>query len=158
MGLDPRAAIARLLDDHKPRSLLLLSPDRDGSWRSWCERQGAAVTAIQRNPLDALEALGRYDLALIIGFMEQLDKAEGMQLIGRLRNVHTEHLFVLVGPDARWRATDWYALALRRLDRFEDGDHLLSLYGYDLESYNRVRSWNNPKYWAHPENWGRYWW
>jgi hypothetical protein len=159
MGDDPRSAIAKLLDDLRPRTLLLLSPDPHGEWRRWCEQHcAAAITALADEPLRALETLGHYDIALVIGLMEQLDKTTGTQLIGRLRNVHTEHLFALVGADSRWPATEWFSLALQRADQFQIGGHLLTLYGYDLANYNRVRSWNNPKYWANPENWGKYWW
>jgi Family of unknown function (DUF6231) len=159
MAGDPRSAIARLLDELQPRTLLLLSPDPHGEWRRWCEQHcAAAITALSDAPLARLERLGRYDMALVIGLMERLDKTEGVQLIGRLRNVHTEHLFVLIGADARWPVTEWYALALQCADRFQVGAERLTLYGYDLASYNRTRSWNNPRYWANPENWGKYWW
>jgi hypothetical protein len=159
MGDDPRSAIAKLLDELQARSVLLLSPDPHQEWRRWCEQHSsAAIETIADEPLARLEPLGRYDLALVIGFIERLEKAVGTQLIGRLRNVHTEHLFVLAGDDPRWPATEWYALALQRADQFQIGEQHLTLYGYDLASYNRVRSWNNPKYWANPENWGKYWW
>lgn len=160
MGDDPRSAIARVLDDLQPRTLLLLSPDPHREWQHWCQRHCAAdITELSAaDPLHALEAMGRYDIALIVGLMERLDKAVGMQLIGRLRNVHTEHIFVLIGDDGRWSATDWFSLALQRADQFQVGAHRLTLYAYDLAGYNRVRSWNNPKYWANPELWGKYWW
>ena len=159
MSHDPRSAIAQLLDELRPRSVLLLSPDPEGEWRRWCEQHsGVAPTALTAEPLIKLQSLGRFDLALVIGLLEGVDRREGEQIIGRLRNYHTDHLFVLVGDDPRWAANDWFGLALQRADQFDVAGQHLTLYGYDLASYNRTRSWNNPKYWANPENWGKYWW
>jgi len=156
---DPRSAIANLLDAMKPRRLLLLSPDPHGEWRRWCAGHGAAdIVALAEDPLSALETLGRFDMALVLGLLERMEKTKGVELIGRLRNLHTEHLFVLIGDDARWRATDWYGLAMQRVDRFQIDNQTFVLYGYDLADYNRVRSWNNPRYWANPENWNKYRW
>lgn len=156
---DPRPVIAGLLDEHQPQSLLLISPDPHAQWRQWCQLHCAgAVTSITESPLDTLETLGRADVALVVGFIELLDKACGEQVIGRLRNVHTEHLYVLMGDDPRWPVNDWFGLAMQRIERFEIDGTQLTLYGYDLATYNRVRSWNNPKYWANPDNWNRYWW
>lgn len=158
MSRDPRHVIADLLDTHKPRSLALLSADPHGQWQQWCAPHCGEVISIRKDPLAALQSLGRVDVALIVGMIEQLDKASGEQVVGRLRNFHTEHLYVLIGADARWRETDWFGLALQRIERFDIDGAALTLYGYDLATYNRVRSWNNPKYWANPENWNRYWW
>lgn len=156
---DPRHVIAGLLDEHQPQSLLLISPDPHAEWRQWCQPHcHGEIVPITEQPLAALESVGRADVALVIGFIEPLDKESGEQLIGRLRNVHTQHIYVLVGEDPRWPVNDWFGLAMQRIERFEiDGSHL-TLYGYDLATYNRVRSWNNPKYWANPDNWNRYWW
>lgn len=159
MSRDPRHVIAGLLDTHQPRSLLLLSPDPHGEWRQWCQLHcSGELIAITSAPLTALEQLGRVDMVLIIGLIETLDKDDGELVIGRLRNVHTEHIYVLIGDDPRWRDTDWYGLAMQRVERFAIDNSTLSLYGYDLATYNRVRSWNNPRYWANPDNWNRYWW
>lgn len=160
MNDDPRSAIARLLDHLQPRSLLLLCPEPGDEWRQWCARHcGAAITLLEGDaPLPALERLGHFDAALVLGLIERLDKAGGEQLLGRLRNVHTEHLYALTGDDPRWPFTEWLAYALQRADSFDTEDERLTLYAYDLASYNHVRSWNNPRYWANPENWGKYWW
>lgn len=162
MSDDPLSAIARLLADLQPHSLLLLCPAGNAAteWRDWCTRHGAATVTLLTDdqPLAALEALGRFDAALVTGLVERLDKASGEQLLGRLRNVHTTHLFVLAAEDERWPFADWLALALQRADRFDTPAGPLTLYAYDLASYNRVRSWNNPQYWANPENWRKYWW
>jgi len=156
---DPRCAIARLLDDFKPGRVLLLSPDSFGEWRRWCEQHcSAEIVALTDASPPALEGLGRFDLVLVIGCMERMEKSEGVELIGRLRNLHTEHLFVLIGQDPRWKPTDWFSLALQRVDQFHIDGQSFELYGYDLAAYNRTRSWNNPRYWAHPENWNKYRW
>lgn len=159
MENDPRAAIAKLLDVQQPNSLLLLSPDPHDEWLRWCRQHcGAAVTAVKSDALAALEPLGRFDMALVIGLLEQLDKNSGMQVLGRLRNVHTQHLYALIDAEAHWSDTDCFSLALQRADRFAIEGHQLTLYAYDLANYNRVRSWNNAKYWANPQNFGKYWW
>ncbi|MET0377904.1 MAG: DUF6231 family protein [Spongiibacteraceae bacterium] len=158
MSRDPRHVIADLLETHQPQSLLLLSPDPHAEWKQWCQPHAGETIAITAEPLAALEPLGRVDMALVIGMIETLDKGSGEQVIGRLRNVHTEHIYVLIGDDPRWHDTDWFGLAMQRVERFAIDGCALTLYGYDLATYNRVRSWNNPRYWANPDNWNRYWW
>jgi hypothetical protein len=159
MNDDPRSAIARLLDELQPRSLLLVSPDPQEEWLRWCSQHAGVIpTEVRAEPLAQLENLGRFDVALVIGMLERLERHEGEQVIGRLRNYHTEHLFVLMEDDPRWPMNDLFGLALQRTAEFDMQGHHLTLYSYDLSSYNHVRSWNNPQYWANPENWSKYWW
>lgn len=154
---DPRSAIAAILDALQPSTLLLVGNALD-PWQAWCASHcDAAITCAEPDET-TLEPLGHFDCALVIGATDQLEKRTAEELLGRLRNVHTAHLYVLATDDPRWPLTSWLALALQRLDRFDDAEPPVTLYAYDLSSYNRTRSWNNPRYWANPENWNRYRW
>lgn len=169
----PQLDIERLLRERQPASLLLLSPDnsrpdnnhsdndRDNRWRVLCQSycQQLLTPAYAAVEGGGLDGIGHVDLALVVGLIERLDKPDAIALLGRLRNLHTDLLYVLVGDDPRWTLADWLALGLQRAGEFTDSDgSRLTLYRYDLGNYNRTRSWNNPKHWANPENWGRFRW
>lgn len=159
MSDDPRSAIARILDEQQPEQLLLVGETTLAEWATWCRAHCTAeITTLPAAGLRLLEQMGRFDCALVIGAIETLDHQQGSELLGRLRNVHTDHLYVLAKDDPRWPLTDWLALALQRADTFKSGGQPITLYAYDMATYNRVRSWNNPRYWANPENWNRFRW
>lgn len=154
---DPRSAVAAILDALQPDTLLLVGSALE-PWRDWCAAHCDAVITCRPATSAALTALDRFDCALVIGATNQLDKGAAEQLLGRLRNVHTTHLYVLAEDDPRWPLTAWLALALQRLERFPAASPPVTLYAYDLATYNRTRDWNNPRFWANPENWNRYRW
>ena len=160
MSADREAVLAAALEALAPASVLALGPPPvPGVAGCRARHPGVAVTHIDApDPLPALEPLGRFDVALVAGLLEQLDHATGEQLLGRLRNLHTEHLLVLLGPEAPWRRNQLIGLGLRPTTRLRDASGEAALYAYSLASYNPVRSWNNPRFWANPENWGKYRW
>ncbi len=150
--------IERLLRERQPSTLLLLS--RDPRWPALCQPLCQQLISRDDLPLNdmALNDIGHVDMALVIDLTEALDKRDAIELLGRLRTLHTDLLYVLTAADPRWSLTDWLALALQRAGEFDDDGRLLTLYRYDLGSYNRKRSWNNSQYWANPDNWGKYRW
>ncbi|MFZ5757019.1 MAG: DUF6231 family protein [Pseudomonadota bacterium] len=103
----------------------------------------------------------RYDCALVADLLEHLPKAQGIAVLGRLRNLHAARLLVFIDRDnaaASWSLDDFISLGFRHDNDLSDGTRTLSLYSYDLATYNHEREWNNPRFWANPELWGKYFW
>lgn len=145
--------IERLLRQRQPDSLLLLSRER--RWQSLCQPLCEKLIARDEPGLGDVQ---RVDAAVVVDLVERVDKRTATELLGQLRTLHTDLIFVLTADDPRWSLTDWLALALQCSGSFDDGGRTLTLYRYDLGNYNRTRNWNNPQYWANPENWGKYRW
>lgn len=97
------------------------------------------------------------DLALVTETLERLPRETGALLLGQLRNYGTREIAVLVHASAPWTFTDFLGLGFRRQARLPS-DPDLTLYSYNLDSYNHTRTWNNPEHWANPHLWGKAWW
>ncbi|KAA1174400.1 hypothetical protein FWJ25_09205 [Marinobacter salinexigens] len=97
-------------------------------------------------------------LALLSSPIDQLPPEQSSQLIGTLRNLGTRHIAVALGQDARLCFRDLIALGFRRHAVIETDNGALTLYTYNLDTYNHKRAWNNAKHWANPEMWGKAWW
>lgn len=97
------------------------------------------------------------DLALVTETLERLPRETGALLLGQLRNYGTREIAVLVHASAPWTFTDFLGLGFRRQARLPS-DPDLTLYSYNLDSYNHTRTWNNPEHWANPHMWGKAWW
>lgn len=152
--MNAEETVVDLLRDRQPSTLLLLC--NEPLWPTLCQPLCPQLISTD-DP--TLNDVGHVDMALVIGLVEQLDKRAAVELLGRLRTLHTDLLYVLAADDPRWSLNDWLALALQRVAGFDsdDGRHL-TLYRYDLGCYNRQRSWNNAQYWANPDNWGKFRW
>ncbi len=106
-----------------------------------------------RLPLDSVP-----DLAIITDTLEHLPYEEGALLLGQLRNYGTHQIAVLVPQTTDWGFTDFIALGFQRHADIESENGALTLYTYNLDTYNHKRAWNNPDNWANPEMWGKAWW
>lgn len=106
-----------------------------------------------RLPLDSVP-----DLAIITETLEHLPYEEGALLLGQLRNYGTHQIAVLVPQTPDWGFTDFIALGFQRHADLESENGALTLYSYNLDTYNHKRAWNNPDNWANPEMWGKAWW
>ncbi|NER61145.1 hypothetical protein G3435_16505, partial [Pseudomonas sp. MAFF212428] len=101
----------------------------------------------------------RFDLAVLVDCLEHLDKRDGLQLLGGIRNLNASRVAVLADLAASgWSDTDFYSLALQASERFEREQQVLTLFTYDLRDYKQVPDWLNAKFWANPQNFGKYWW
>ncbi len=161
----PQARLAGILDSHQPESILSVSQNPVPLLEHWCEDHNCTLTQIvDTDPLPRLKGLGRFGIAVVADQLEYMNHQQGEELIGRLRNLHTESLVVLyqgqLAPQRlRWQRNEFLGMGLRHDSRFtsEEGREM-NLYTYELATYNFVRTWNNPRFWANPENWGKYWW
>lgn len=160
----PQHHLGAILEHRQPGSVLVVSLNPVPVVEEWCRHHDAALTVItEPDPLPLLQDMGRVDLAIVADQLEYMDRQAGEVLLGRLRNLHTEAMIVLyqatLAPQRlRWALDDFYGMGLRRERVFTSAQREMSLFTYELASYNFVRQWNNPRFWANPENWGRYWW
>ncbi|MBW7472079.1 DUF6231 family protein [Marinobacter sp. M216] len=156
----PREILARIIDSTQPETLLCCGSIAHEVAAIWQQHKGnARVRSLDTTdpnaalPLDTVQ-----DLALISDTLEHLPHDEGALLLGQLRNYGTHQIAVLVGDTPDWAFTDFIGLGFRRHAEVQ-GDHgILTLYTYNLDTYNHKRAWNNPDNWANPEMWGKAWW
>ncbi|MFK8019888.1 MAG: DUF6231 family protein [Pseudomonadales bacterium] len=167
----PLAALASIIEALNARSVLVCSRSELTGLEQVCTQFSAELTTVVgSNPVDALPNC-RFDLVVIADCLEQLSVTEGQQLLGRIRNIHSNHIAVLISPNessindstsndsTTWNAAEFYAFGMKKLAVFERIESTnLILYTYAIESYNHKREWNTARFWANPENFGRYWW
>ena len=91
--------------------------------------------------------------------LEHLEKRDGLQLLGGIRNLNASRIAVLADKKASdWGDRDFYSLALQATERFQRDEQVLDLFTYDVRDYKQVPDWLNAKFWANPQNFGKYWW
>ncbi len=158
----PLQSIARLLDELQPSTLLLCAHSDVPGLKQYTSQAPCATTRLRIDAdLHELAGLGRFDLAMVADQLEHLPKTAGMELLGRIRNVHSNHFCVLYAPAggrSHWTAVDFFSLGMTLSSTFRNDGRELQLYTYAIEKYNRRREWNNNRFWANPENFGKYWW
>lgn len=160
----PQQHLVALLDSHQPSSLLVISMNPAPAIENWCNEHDCTFTAIaELDPFSALADTVRFDLVIIADQLEYMTHEQGEALLGLVRNLHSDAMLVLyqstLAPQKlRWKLSDFFGMGLRRDAVFRDGAREMTLFSYELASYNFVRSWNNSRFWANPENWGKYWW
>ena len=145
----PQQALAALLAQHAPQSLLLVGASELPAIEAFLAAHPQCTYA--QAPAGALPAdlaAQRFDLALFIDCLEHLDKREGQQLLAGVRNLNA----------CDWHTTDLFALALQASEHFQREQQTLTLFTYDLREYKQVPDWLNAKFWANPERFGKYWW
>jgi hypothetical protein len=155
----PLQHLLHQLEQAQPRKVLVAADHLPGSIQNWAEHHDCELTRITSRD-QTWEALGHYEFAIVADYLEHLQKSTGLQTLARLRNLHSQRIWVLVNAAGHWNFADFIGLGFRRHAQFQSDaeEPAMVCYGYDLASYNRVRSWNNPRFWANPENWNKYWW
>jgi len=156
----PGETLARIIDTCSPAALLSCGTLATDVARVWQEHQpDTHLNTLDHNAPNTSLALDRVaDLALITDTLEHLPHDEGALLLGRLRNYGTHQIAVLVAKAPEWTFTDFIGLGFRRHAELESDQGTLTLYTYNLDTYNHKRAWNNPDNWANPEMWGKAWW
>ncbi len=152
--------LARILDTAQPGSLICCGTTAQTVARHWRDHHtGSHLTELDpADPNADLPPAQVMDLALVSDTLEHLPHAEAALLLGQLRNYGTRQIAVLVGPVPDWAFTDFIGLGFRRHATIQQNDTELTLYTYNLDTYNHKRAWNNPDNWANPEMWGKAWW
>lgn len=156
----PQQALAALLAQHAPQSLLLVGSAELPATQAFCAAHPDCQFAqAPAGPLPAELATRRFDLAIFVDCLEHLSKRQGLELLAGVRNLNASKLAVLVDLQAcGWQTTDFFALALQASERFQRDSQTVSLFTYDLREYKQVPDWLNAKFWANPERFGKYWW
>ncbi|KAE8547522.1 DUF6231 family protein [Marinobacter nauticus] len=156
----PERVLARILDTSQPDTLLYCGDTASRVSEVWHgQRKAVRLLALDtadpnaRLPLDSVP-----DLAIITDTLEHLPYEEGALLLGQLRNYGTHQIAVLVPQTTDWGFTDFIALGFQRHADIESENGALTLYTYNLDTYNHKRAWNNTDNWANPEMWGKAWW
>ncbi|MDF1782491.1 MAG: DUF6231 family protein [Alcanivoracaceae bacterium] len=160
----PHQHLAAMLDSQMPTSMLVVSMNAIPLLESWCKEHNCQLTTISElNPFPLLADTRRFDLVVVADQLEYMNRHSGEELLGLVRNLHSNAMVVLyqaaLAPQKlRWKLSDFLGMGMRRQGNFRDGDREMSLFSYELDTYNFTRSWNNSRFWANPENWGKYWW
>ncbi len=155
----PQQALAALLDLQAPKSLLLIGTEAFPALQAFQEAHpDTRIAHAKPGVLSAELAAQRFDLALVVDCLEHINKREGLELLGGIRNLNASRIAVLADLQAGWKDTDFYSLALQASERFTRDEQVLTLYTYDLREYKQVPDWLNARFWANPENFGKYWW
>lgn len=156
----PQQALAALLERYAPQRLLLVGASQFPALDAFAAAHPQTIVCTAApGPLPQALADQRFDLALAVDCLEHISKAEGLRLLGGIRNLNASRIAVLADPVASgWSDTDFYSLALQSSERFQRDEQVLKLYTYDLREYKQVPDWLNAKFWANPQNFGKYWW
>ena len=155
----PQQALAALLEHYAPHSLLLVGARFPALDAFAAAHPQASIDVAAPGPLPADLAAKRYDLALLVDCLEHLEKRDGLQLLGGIRNLNASRIAVLADKKASdWGDRDFYSLALQAPERFQRDEQVLDLFTYDVRDYKQVPDWLNAKFWANPQNFGKYWW
>lgn len=100
---------------------------------------------------------GRFDLAVVAGLLEQVERPQGSAVVARLRDLHARRLLVKVvlasEPSQGWTRNDMLSLGLREVLRVRPPQQALGLYQYNVYDYKLTPDWFNPRNWAHPHLW-----
>lgn len=155
-----REVLARIIDTTQPATLVCCGAVAQEVAKRWQNhRSDARIWRLDTaDPNAALPPTAVQDLALITDTLEHLPHGEGALLLGQLRNYGTHQIAVLVGDTPDWAFKDFIGLGFRRHAEIQGESGTLTLYTYNLDTYNHKRAWNNPDNWANPEMWGKAWW
>jgi hypothetical protein len=156
----PQQALAALLAQHTPQSLLLIGSDQLPALQAFLAAYPECRYAhAPAGELPAELAAQRFDLAIFVDCLEHLNKRSGLQLLAGVRNLNASKLAVLVDISVcDWQLSDFYSLALQASEQFQRDQQTLTLFTYDLREYKQVPDWLNAKFWANPQLFGKYWW
>ena len=151
MTVSSEDCIARLLAEYAPASVLVIG-DKVPALEAAAEVTRLAAAEAP----DKLEALGRFDFAIVSGLLENVAAADAEAVLGRLKNLHTSRFLLLADPACACLGHDaLLALAMAPFEHLADGR---VAWRYDLDRYNPERRWNNPEDWANPHNFDRFRW
>lgn len=149
----------------RPSSLIYCT-DTDVPAMSALAETGVSVD--RAGEMADLDHASRYELGVVFNFLEHRPVSEGLEVLGRLRNVHCERIWVAVTTSSDWDFNSMISLGFSRGPCFagrtmtsahnKPREVEICTYHYDIDKYNHKREWNTPKHWANPENWGKYWW
>lgn len=155
----PARVLARIIDTSQPATLLCCGQIAQEVAAVWQQQAGQQLMTLDTTDPNAhMPPMQVPDLALITDTLEHLPFGEGALLLGQLRNYGTQQIAVLAPPTPAWGFTEFLGLGFQRHAELQSENGALTLYTYNLDTYNHKRAWNNPDNWANPHMWGKTWW
>lgn len=161
MDAQYKADLEQVLGQMQPRSVLCLGAPCASAVQEYV---AAAPGRLTRHVAEPSQKLERYDLVIVAGLLERLEKSRGEQLLAWLRDLQGGRFLVLVpiGPRShqlsQWEGNELLALGLVLAGRYPGAEGECHLYRYDLNNYKTVPDWFNARFWAHPERWDKDFW
>jgi len=164
--LDLQFDVLTLVNEAQPSSILVISEQAPAFLDEYREQrqlinQNCNIKYISTADIDSVkEESSRYDLGLLLGALDNLDKNNGNQLLAHFRDVVCSQYCLLIDHTiSPWQTIDLFAFALSKVNQYENADSGdLGLYKYNIDSYKRTPDWLNPDNWANPEMWNKYRW
>lgn len=141
-----------LIERIQPKTLLEVGPPGDRLLDGICAER--SIEYYGNTPEDILRGTPkiRFDLAIVhLSPATPESKSSIAPLIGLLKNYLCDCISVLSDKTDDPFADYYLALGFIREKTPNQIPYLR--YSYNLESYNRKRTWNNPRFWANPEHW-----
>jgi len=105
-----------------------------------------------------------FDVAIVVNLFEHIEKAKGMQVLSRLRDVLSPQYCIALPTsqtvhDSKWHLTDLFSFALSKVAEYKQADQSdIGLFKYNISDYKKTPDWLNSDNWANPQMWGKYWW
>ena len=159
--------VARLLERFRPASILQLDPEDTELFSRYLQANPACeIEHLGRSDIIAqLKGKGRYAFSFVANTLEHLDKEAAGQVIAKLRDIHSERLFVVVpmgndweGLASTWELSDFVAFGMRLMSSYTTDGKRLQMYKFDISDYKDTPDWLSSKHWAHPERWDKERW
>ncbi len=145
------------MDQFKPRSLLIAGSIAETCLKDTQDTRSTTLTTPYQQ--SQLSEIDQVDVAVISDLTETLDRDNGQQWLGSLRNLYAPHIILISDPQKAeengWAFADFLALGLEHFAGSEEG---LQVFSYAIEDYQPHHDWLNARFWANPENFGKYHW
>lgn len=97
----------------------------------------------------------RFDLALIVGVLDELPRPEGFALLARVRDLLARRLLLQLvvheNSDDGWTRRDVLGMGLEEVMR--SGGNGIGVFQFNLYDYKLTPDWLNAENWAHPHQW-----
>jgi hypothetical protein len=129
--------------------------------RSIANTNSMSITHACADAMHSLEQ-ARFGLSVYILGESELEQRQ-VEAIGQLKNLFSNRVIVLKPQEQALRNQSSAASQLLAMG-FETGQIFTieevdyESFNYNIESYNKPRSWNNARFWANPENFDKFRW
>ena len=151
------SCMMHILEEIKPNHVLVASSQIEEilkNAKAQCVIQALPASQMVDLKLSSDE-VKNIDLIVLGENLNQLEHTKMIEVIGVLRNHLNAKILILCNGESPLSFSDMLSLGFKREQQDESG---LTLYSYDIASYNKKREWNNSRFWANPENFNKYRW
>ena len=162
--------IETLINTAQPSRILLIG-DCDADFLSNYQQQkqliqqDCEISTIECKDIEQLWLTQEaFDVAIAINLFEHLEKAKGMQVLSRLRDVLSPQYCIALPTsqmpsNSAWHLTDLFSFALSKVASYpKENEGEIGLFKYNINDYKKTPDWLNSDNWANPQMWGKYWW